>query len=920
MRPSRLVAPVLVALVLATPATPRQDAKPTAPPPPTVAQLAADLGHPLYAAREKAQRELWNRGDEAIPALEKALKDENPEVVRRARELLDKFAWGVRPDTPEAVLKLLKQFQAGDPNPQRSAEVRKAAILELLRHGPAGMAVARAMLGKNLPDEARTQVVAQVTSLLRREVPLRLFEGKRDEAAELIALHAAGTGPEGAADYAAFQFLAGNVPAAAAAAEADIKANRRVANNRLILANLYRASGDWEKARAAAADIPREEDDPNLIEHLREEEGDWAKLAETGYATTNHPDAARLSLLRLAGRQKDFDELAKDLVKAADDSAQPDQARESAIALFANQRAEDATRVLLDTRSNLGLLGEVLIQRLRYKDALDLLASLEKPGKQLPAAEKRDLDLRRARVLMLLGRRDEAVQVFNSVADRLRVNSDGGSPVTAVRTLIRTEIRVGLRDLAAEHAARFYAGTYRRQEQNSSGETLYELLFGQDATVAESIFAALRAKKIPGDDPGATMIRTRELVVGKASRAAVDEALAALRDAPLSFDGDRRMSEEALKSRREFAVAAVCRGANREADALAAFQSAAELTNNSTDFGGARSWVYGTSDAFRPYADWGDFLFDRGRFREAADVYLAGWKKFPEQPLTLYLSGKALVAAGDAKEGERRKELAHWVGLGQERIRGRFLDDLVRRGEGKAATRETQLILRACWCRDHFFGNVMNQAAKASALVKDFALAEKCSQRSLLVMLKTPGMYYVEVSAYMVVPHEILVSRARAAIAAGKVDEAMKAAREALAVTPGHVELVSGLVPQLEKLGKKAEADELFAIAWDAYQKLLAEFPDSPAARNGLAALAANCRRELDKGLAFAQDAVRADPGSIAYRDTLAEVCFRSGDRTKAAAVMGTLIEDDPRNRLYRRQLVRYRGGALDSPKPDTED
>ena len=79
----------------------------------------------------------------------------------------------------------------------------------------------------------------------------------------------------------------------------------------------------------------------------------------------------------------------------------------------------------------------VLIQRLRYKDALDLIASLEKPGKQLSAPEKLDFDFRRARVLMLVGRRDEAVQVFNSVADRLRVNPQGGSPVTAVRSLIR---------------------------------------------------------------------------------------------------------------------------------------------------------------------------------------------------------------------------------------------------------------------------------------------------------------------------------------------------------------------------------------------------------------------------------------------------------------------------------------------------
>src|SRR5262249_6405925 len=156
--------------------------KPADPPPQTVEELVVDLGHPVFAVREKAQRELWKRGDEAIPALEKALQDENPEVVRRARELLDKFAWGVRPDTPPEVLNVLRQFQAGDKNPQKSAEVRKAAILELLKLGPPGITVARALLGKNLPPEVRTQVLAQVATMVRREVPLRLFEGKTDEA------------------------------------------------------------------------------------------------------------------------------------------------------------------------------------------------------------------------------------------------------------------------------------------------------------------------------------------------------------------------------------------------------------------------------------------------------------------------------------------------------------------------------------------------------------------------------------------------------------------------------------------------------------------------------------------------------------------------------------------------------------------
>jgi len=896
----------------------------TANPPASIEDLVADLGHPVFAVREKAQRELWNRGDAAIPALENALQSGNPEIARRARELLDKFSWGLRPDTPPEVLKLLRQFQAGDKDPQKSTEIRKAAIQELLKLGAPGISVARALLGKNLPPEARAEVITHVATLVRREVPLRLFEGKTDEASELIALHAIGTATEGAADYAVFQVLRGNLPAAIASAEAALKAGKHTANTKLILAHLYRANGDWKKAGEVAADLPPAGDDFNLLNSLREEEGDWATLADTfPTGRANHPTALRLTLLRLAGRQKVFDDELAEVVKNAPESASPPELFEAVFALLANHRVEDATRILLEKKQNLGLLAEMLILQLRYKEALELLDTAEKFGQLLPDSERLDFDLRRGRLLMLVGKRDDAVQVFNKAAEGL-MRGQGrevrSNPIMAMRSLLRAELRVGLRDLAAEHAAQFLvSGIYRTGSDSPTGESVFEILFGSNATAGETLFSLLRARKIPGDVPGPTMIRVRELLTGKASKAAVDEAVGVLRElAPRPLLATPEAATQ--HSHYHLALAAVCRAAGRDADADAAFKAATESIDVDVDVAGVRSWVFGVSDAYRPYVEWGDFLYDRGRYHEAAARLVDGWKRFPNQPILLFLSGKALVKAGDAKEGNRRIELSHWVSLGQERIRGRFLDELVRRGEGIAAKRETELVLRACWCHDHYFGNVMNQAARAAELIRDFDTAEKCCQRSLLVMLKTPGMYYVETSAYMVVPHSLLIYRAQAQLRAGKVEEAIALARKALAITPGHIDLITGMVTELDRLDKKAASDELFGIGWKAYQKVLAEFPDSPSTRNALATLAANCLRELDKGLDYSQAAVKADPASVGFRETLAEVHFRRGERDKAIEVMTKLAEEDSTNRLYKRQLVRYRNGALDSPKPDRED
>ena len=153
-----------------------------------------------------------------------------------------------------------------------------------------------------------------------------------------------------------------------------------------------------------------------------------------------------------------------------------------------------------------------------------------------------------------------------------------------------------------------------------------------------------------------------------------------------------------------------------------------------------------------------------------------------------------------------------------------------------------------------------------------------------------------------------------------KLETAIEQARACLKVTPGHLELVSGVVPELEKRGRKAEADELFGVAWSAYTRVLADHPESASARNSLATLGANCRRELDKALRYAEEAVAADPVSVGYRETLAEVRFRRGERDEALAVMTGLSGENPRSRFYRRQLARYRSGDPASPLPDTAD
>src|SRR5688572_11331531 len=91
----------------------RADDKPTAKPvtPEAVEKAILDLGSGRFAVREAATKYLWAAGSAAEPALEAATKNPDVEIARRSKEILDRFRWGIYPDSPKEILALIEQFR-----------------------------------------------------------------------------------------------------------------------------------------------------------------------------------------------------------------------------------------------------------------------------------------------------------------------------------------------------------------------------------------------------------------------------------------------------------------------------------------------------------------------------------------------------------------------------------------------------------------------------------------------------------------------------------------------------------------------------------------------------------------------------------------------------------------------------------------
>lgn len=913
----RIVCALTLVAAIGPSAYSADDTPPTAAGGSTAEQLVRELGSPVFTVREKATQALWKLGEKARPALEGAAKGGDAEVAQRAREVLDKFDAGIFPDTPPAVLHQIREFRSG------LLDKQHAAVKALVRLGEPGLPNLRLLLLKETYPESRDGLFETLTVALRSEVPKLIVAGHLDRAEAMLALNTLGPSDAGLMDYALFVKMRGRSEQAIAELE------RSGPERSKALVFVLREAGRLERAKAVAAAVAKA--DPSFhgtYDSLLEDVGAWGELVGRVDGRVNSPDGLRLFRLRQAGRTKEADELAAAQKDDLDTQSGVDSAT---LALMLNDRPLDGIARLKAHRNAPHILADVLAARMEFKDALDLVAGSPKldaaSGEEL-AALRQLYASRRGRLLWQLGRRDAAAQVFGQAFDRIKAAGDPTSQ--ALTQLIRAEVRAGRFDLACEHLGATLAAAEADGVRvlPSRPQDGFEMLFESDAEAAQDLWVILRRRKASSEAPGETMKMVRRLITGTANKSDVEEAVKA--DKLTVTIGDSTWGAEV----RALTMSAVFRAAGRPEEALRALVQAADkpitlaaVEFEENNYGGAReygfgsrSWVFGTDERFRFWLELGDLLSEQGRHREAADRFEQGWKRYPDNPLLLYLSGRALVKAGDEQTGRRRIDLSHWVALGSARMRGRFLEELVTRGFAADARRERELVRETGWVSELFVGNVWNQVGRASVLLKEYDAAAAANRRAIHYLLRTPGVSYVEGHAYLSVPQAVRGYTARALLAAGKADEAVALAKECLAVMPGNSDLVIALVPELDKRGRTKDADDLFRLVWDAYGRVIRDNPDSAWARHSAAWLAAGCRRELNEASKLAAKAVELEPGMKSYKEAVAELHFRRGDREKAVALMADLATADRRSFHYKRQLDRYRTADAASPLPESDD
>jgi predicted Zn-dependent protease len=835
--------------------------------PPTKEQIAAwvrGLASDSFDEREAASKALWKAGRAAESALRQVLKDGDAEAIRRAREILDKFDWGLYPDTPEAVVKLIDDYRSGTP------ENRAVIISKLLDQGGAGYAALMKIAGMEKEAPAKALIWQLLAANMPRLAAAFLADGQDARLEEILEQGLTGDDDAPHANYAAYWLVRGQLDdklrerQKKAGAAPDKKAA-------LTLAYLCRAKGELAGARKYA----EKAEHPALIQTVLADQEDWKALlkyldnAPARPAEPGEGRGLRLTCLRLAGERDAFDAEVRRL------AAEVPQGAGSAVFLL-NGRVEDALAALMKNH-DYAEAAELLGARLRFREALDLAdRNAEKDG------DPTTLRYYQAGLLARLGERKKAREVFDKLAAEVK---PGQSPAPAL-ALLMAECSAGFKDEAFARAA----GLLAKLEEGSDTTAVLNAVFqGADVEAGVDPWWKFLRRKFSTDDPAATLKRMRDLFGRKLSNKETAALLKEMADEAANLKVEER--EPWLQC-----AADTCRALGRD-DLLEGY---------------LQKWAAAGGDA-PAWLALGDLSADRKRWKEAAERYRRAWEKDRSNALPLYLHGRALVQAGQEKEGRRWLEVAQLLPLGSDEKRQALAEGLAERGLDGVAGQEWERLGRLALLTAAYDSTTARALAEKAVADRDYLRASKCYRRMGLfyVLFNTSG----DVDGSLWVLAAERRTRARALAAAGRLDDMRKEVNAALAVEP-NIDLAIDLVTELTKRGQKKEADDLFARVYAAHDAVCREYPSSGWAQNNTAWLAVRCKRDLNAALDHARKGVELEPDNAGHLDTLAEVYFQRGDKDKAVELMKKCVEMQPRYSYFRNQLKRMRAGDRDADLP----
>lgn len=878
------------------------------------------LASPRYDARQVATEQLWKLGTPAIPELRRAATHKNREIRERAKYVLQNLEQGIAYDTPRDILAEVQRFRIGDVDDRRFA----LRTLETA-HQP------RIILGL-LRTERDERLRVEWLEILEAAVQKTLLHG--DLAEVETALRDAATDDVWIRHWVTYLATRGQLDAEFEREHQQVGDSAESCRWRL-LSYLSRARGDLTEARRfaaqaeaaaqAAAKVPLQvtgkgeqaiarvmpaEEPADLEWQLLLEAQDWAgaaarlqaKIGQDPAAVNRDPEILGFAAAyhRLAGGEPQFQDTCRQLVRTADDAEatlknldprRGDVEKDlierqwfAGKALLLNGQQTLAIPIL--RRHHSAFAFEYLAHQQRYREAFEI-AGVPYPdgfkrewfGEVVKATAAADdegrqkfaIAMHALRQLYFLGYRSDAVAWLKEVAEGTA--KDTGT--VRRRMLLDTAVKLGQRELAIQLAA-------LTLEREGSPAAL-SLLYSGRAEMATVWWEFFR-EKYGRETLAQSLARIdRCLLVG--SRWEIDE----LRRIAQEFDAHVPQLVEPKRAEWWHALAETALLYGERDSAVKWWEKAA---------------AFSSVDTLRL----GDWYSEQKDWSRAADWYRRTLDFDALKPLPRFLYGQSLLKAGKVDEGQRMIDVALWLPLGNAESRRELAMGMKERGYRAESLLQFEWIMRTAEPGEQDVVEAHKQIG--NSVYQQEPLRGADSWRRMVHCCLRSKWGFVDANGYVQIPFLVHKTRAIGLARAGQGAAASEEARRGLDVSPLNIELAEELIPELQKVGQGEAADQLFQASVTPLRQLVRDFSGCATLHNNLAWICARSSRDLDEALQHVQEALRLEPKSSAYLDTLAEVQFRRGAIAAAVEAAEECVRLDSRNQHYQEQLARFRAAV----------
>lgn len=832
-----------------------------------VGEWIQQLGDDRYQTREEATRKLWEIGEPALPSLREAEKSRDPEVVKRASELIGNIEVGARPDSERELLDLIAQFRTGN-------EMQKTNVLSKLRKKQA-WGVMLKLYSLEQDGAVRGSLLRSMTGVASQAAREAILAGKEAEALKLLKL--APRDDDSLMALAVYHRVFGTLKKELAAAS-EFDPAWKVA--------LLRAAGRIGEAQSVAKKGGLNE----LADGLAVIEGDpvpWMMQTRGARRNAEAQDAyLRLAVARWQGQAQDR-EAADMLARALRDTDRYNSMSACAAYFLLGDvaTAEAAYRKFDATRAF-----QYFDAKERFEDALRMMGlEPEQPdygtwfARQLQSEDVDVLSESAPKVLAMIvflerrGMHKEIeefadpclLQVAKGHADEflewLTMLNQPGMATPALETVRR---------LARKHAGD------DKEKWGTVVSTLYQEGRDQGAwwewlqKHAEELTPAQRFDVMtelfhPDDTSG----ELREKILARAWKIV-----------------DQQKADEESKELQMLTN-------------LAADTKDAEV--------GLRAW-----DAWKKRPVEKQRLLDihgvlevAGRWDEAADFALKMLEKNPGETDWIVKAAACLRRAGRDAQAQEKELLLEKMAIGAPLVNLRIAAHYAVHGD----------VVRACqWNERALYESKPGQYVWQLSLLQQvdnwtergewLRAASACE--AICAMYSTRDAQELAPAARLQMRLQADLCRALA-MAPQNRDGALKILRQCHQAHLSDGSLADEFFPALRQTGFAAEQEVMFEESWKEVQGLIRRFPACENNYNTAAWMASRAGHRLDEAEALLRLALKKSPHRPAYLDTMAELYYARGQRKQALEWSAQSLRFALQDPQLWRQNARFRGAGL---------